>query len=142
MGQKPRKSQEALELENQFLRRTGVGANTTKVLTTLIKYGAYSTWVFVAGAAVHDLAGKVTLADFRAVLITEGGKTIWLPWLIAGGAIVIAAIGVGYGWLQRNLWGQKVEYLTERNRDLEKRLDPNRSSSRLTPQGNTPKEES
>lgn len=78
---------------------------------------------------VAALAGRRTDAKllFEAVFIQSGN---WLPWL-AGGS------GAGYGYAERRLRKKKTEQLQSRIQELETRIDPNRQSSELTPQGDT-----
>lgn len=104
------------------------------VLTTAMKWGAYSYIAYVASQALGQLAGEKTEATVSLTLqfLTKTGP----------GAVVIVSLGAGllgvaYGLLERRLRYQKVEHLQGRVRELELEFDPNRSSSLLTVQGRT-----
>ncbi len=54
-------------------------------------------------------------------------------------AWVVSLVAILFGLLQAKLRRRKTAYLQGRIRELEQRLDSNRSSSGLTPTGDTPK---
>jgi hypothetical protein len=103
------------------------------VVGNLIKYACWFGCVFVLGKAIEALAGKTTLADIGIGLFGELKIERVLSLSVTGGSIV-------YGMYERKLRHDKTEYLQGRIRDLEKKLDPARSSSRLSERG-TPRPE-
>ncbi len=89
--------------------------------------------------SIKELAGTTTAVHldsnshiFLHLLSKIGAERI-IYWSICLGAIL-------YGWLQRRLRYKKTENLQGRIKSLELQLDPNRTSSGLTPKGETPKE--
>jgi hypothetical protein len=75
-------------------------------------------------------AGKTTLADVAIRLAADLKIDKMFAYLFGGG-------GVAYGLLQRRLRRQTIARLTPRSRAREEELDPNRTSSGLTPRGTT-----
>jgi hypothetical protein len=99
-----------------------------RTLRTLIKVAGWVGAVYLAQGAIEAITGETTrlalelsiLADikFAATLTLAGATTTW--------AIV-----------ERVLRYRKVEQMSGRIKELETRLDPNRTSSGLTPKGKT-----
>jgi hypothetical protein len=50
--------------------------------------------------------------------------------------VVVGSFGA-YGWNERRLRRRDIERLTRHTEDLENRIDPKRTSSRLLPDGTT-----
>jgi len=104
------------------------------VVKTVCMYGwpVLCTYFLYRIAAV--LAGKTTLASFAmSVAIAVLGndkvmKTIYI--VLTGGSIA-------YGAGQRRLRRREIKRHTARPRELEKLIDPGRSSSGLTSEGTT-----
>jgi hypothetical protein len=100
----------------------------TKLLDTLVRFGAVVLIVYYVMRGVGQLAGKFTYADigidFIAKLIFSQG----LAWSLAG-------VGTVYGFRQRNLRREETKRMGERLRQYETQIDPRRSSSRLESQG-------
>ena len=88
--------------------------------------------VYRTGLTIQAFAGKTTDADVLISFITGGsGITITIS--------VTLNIGLAmWAFGERRLRGRLIRQSTERPRELERRLDPNRSSSGLTPDGRTP----
>jgi hypothetical protein len=84
--------------------------------------------------AVVVLAGKSTFADvgFRVLGDIKISDSI---------AYLFGAGGVVYGVGERQLRRRNIERLSKEKNDLERLLDPNRTSSRLTPRGTTRRED-
>jgi hypothetical protein len=80
---------------------------------------------------VQALAGKKTLADFGVKLLAEAKLSEIIPY-------VTAAMGWLFGVNAQRLRRNTTERLTNRIRELEQRIDPTRSTSGLTPRGQTP----
>lgn len=82
-------------------------------------------------------AGRSTVADIGVALIVRAyahlgsAKVAW----------PITVVSMVYAELQRRERQRKTEKLSKRNRELELRLDPMRTSSQLTPTGETREED-
>lgn len=96
-------------------------------------------WVFlILGVAhyvarsVEALAGEETYATFLVSYFASGGSGLTVTVSFSGtGAAVIWAL------TERWLRQRAIRRLTARTTELEQKLDPNRSSSGLTPEGKT-----
>lgn len=75
-------------------------------------------------------AGQTTSANVIVKLIADLRVAVVVPWALAAG-------GVAYGLRQKHLKEDAIERLTKRPQELEKLIDPNRTSSQLTPRGRT-----
>jgi hypothetical protein len=75
-------------------------------------------------------AGHETNANLAFSFVTKFGADRGLAYLFGAG-------GVGYGVYQRNVRHRNIGRLASRSNELEARLDKNRSSSRLLPDGRT-----
>lgn len=78
---------------------------------------------------VRELAGQETIVDVMVQYFSKGGNL--MPWGLAGGASV-------WAFAERKLRQHKTSKMSEHLNQLEKRLDPKRSSSGLTATGQTP----
>ncbi len=96
----------------------------------LIPWGSLVAIAYLISSAIHGLAGKQTLADIGLRLLADVRVTEWVAYILTGGSIA-------YGLRERKLRRDTIERLSERTQKLEQQLDPNRSSSRLTPRGTT-----
>jgi hypothetical protein len=96
------------------------------VVGVLIAYfGIYRT--------VHDLAGKQSLAGFTLRFFADVRPNEIIAWALA---LLGWVFGIEAQRLRRNV----TERLTFRIQELEQRLDPGRTTSGLTPRGQTPPE--
>ena len=86
--------------------------------------------LYYASEMVSSLAGRTTLTDIGVGVLVSVQPREWVAYFIAVMALIL-------GWRERRLRMQKVEHFGDRNRHLESQLDPNRSSSHLTPKGET-----
>lgn len=75
-------------------------------------------------------AGKYTFADIGISLLGDFRVSEALIYILGVGGII-------YGYGERRLRLKAIERLANRQIELEKRIDPGRSSSGLTPQGTT-----
>jgi hypothetical protein len=94
------------------------------------KWGFWAFLAYQARQAVAALAGKTTLANIAVALGAKVSVMLAVSW----------AASVGFGiWVffERRLRKGTIERLTLRNKDLELQLDRRRSSSELTPRGET-----
>lgn len=93
------------------------------------------TYIFLglfAYLSIDSLAGKTTWAQIAVLLFENRDTLAWAPWLIA---LVAAGWGIGCQYRMR----RTTESLQKRIVDLERVIDPNRTSSGLTTTGETPK---
>ena len=108
-----------------------------QLLSATIKYGALVWIAYFASESVGYLAGSQTEARFEATV------SVAVQYLRSGTGelvllcLVLAATGIAYGVVQKRLRRRAVSHLTSRVRELEMRLDPNRTSSELTLDGRT-----
>lgn len=86
--------------------------------------------VYFVSDAVKSLAGQQTGANIDVNFIAGFSVSETMAWVVGAG-------GVLYGQRERSLKGKAVKRLHERIEFLERKVDPNRSSSGLTPTGNT-----
>lgn len=126
-----RKTLAELRAENRMLRQSYWTQAATPVLTTAMwavavifvaRYGYLSVAALAGDLTVADIGFRV-LGDFRVSTIVS---------------MTVGAGGVLYGWLQRRLRKSTVERLASRNEDLERKIDPKRTTSGLTARGDTP----
>ena len=84
---------------------------------------------FVRGT-VMALAGRHTFADIGLRFAGDFRVSESIAYIFGIG-------GLGYGIRMKKLHGDNVQRTASRIAELESRLDPKRSSSRLTPRGET-----
>ena len=117
-------------VQNPSVRKFFFGVQSIGTLNNLIRYGA---WVLIARygyLSIEALAGETTSLNFLHVVTFEFLSRT-LPWWIL-------TIAFGYwAFRQTRLRKQKTEQLTARIKELETRIDPNRTSSGLLPSGDT-----
>jgi len=90
----------------------------------------YVSLAYISYLAIEALAGKTTIANIVLKYLTAEESDYGVPWILAG-ACTIWAI------LERRLRKRKTEALQGRIRELETRLDSNRTTSGLLPTGET-----
>lgn len=103
-------------------------------IRTLIKYGVLLGCVYIVRGMVHDLAGRYTFADIGIKFLGDFKISETFSYIFGGGGIL-------YGQRQRKLRKDKVQELSLKKEQLEKIIDTQRSSSRLTSRGNTSPED-
>lgn len=101
-------------------------------LRTGIKYGTFVAFAYFGWRSVASLAGQTSTANLRLAFnaAVDLGHEVWPAWLVA-------AVCTSWALLERQLRRRKTAYLTGRIQELEVRLDPQRESSFLPPDGNT-----
>ena len=127
-GRKP--TAERLQAENDFLRRGGIVQEIGKTVRFLLVAAATVGIVYLLGHSIEALAGKQTEANILVSLLGTLEVSVVLSWVVGGA-------GVAYGRAQNKLRKTTVERLHKRIHDLESAIDQNRSSSKLTPRGDT-----
>ena len=152
-NKKRKRTKAQLEAELAAIRRVR-GADALSAI-----FGQLFKWVGLVGIfywiykSIDSLAGKHTFADIgikvegdlqtstkeqAGQIVDNPFVTSWLPWAVAIGLILLLLlIAVGYGLRQRKLRRTTIERLQGRIKSLERNQDPNRTSSGLTPQGQT-----
>jgi hypothetical protein len=102
----------------------------TTVVLTAIRFGGVVLPFYFLYLTVAVLAGKSTSANIGIKMLTSLTMTETVGY-------GLGTAGVVYGLRERKLRRDKTEYLQERITKLERQLDPERSSSRLTTRGTT-----
>jgi hypothetical protein len=102
------------------------------VKETAIRYGSISLIALFAWLSIQDLAGKETFANIGIRFIADFKVSEGVAYIFGGG-------GVAYGLGERRLRRNRTATLTARITELEKEMDPDRTSSLLTPRGTTRK---
>lgn len=125
-----RKTRAQLEAELQLLQNSRWSDVVMQGLLSAIRWGGLGWIAWQAQVAISNLAGKTTLADIGVGFLADVQVSVVLSWVVGGA-------GIMYGRSQRKLRRDTVERLQARNQELEKLLDPNRSSSQLTARGET-----
>lgn len=96
----------------------------------VVKYGAFVIIVYFTYLSILSLAGKETSAIFVFQYLTsvKDGNISWK---------IVTALTTFWAFLERKLKKDSIKHFKEHIIELEKKLDPNRSSSNLTKEGNT-----
>lgn len=122
------KSKRELELDYRYKHhRLDIIGN---VVQTFIRVGGWVSVFYFVYEMVFKLAGKFTFADIGIRFLGDIRMSEALAYALATGA-------GGWALLERKLKGDTIERLSGQVEALEKRLDPGRTSSRLTPRGTT-----
>jgi hypothetical protein len=101
-----------------------------RTLRTTIR-GAYGiVWAYIAFLMIQSLAGQTT-----SVLVTILIEAFVNLRFVGVAAVVAALAGWGYG--ERQIRKRHTDRWHRRVRELEQIIDPNRSTSTLTPRGDT-----
>ncbi len=128
------KSRAELQAELRAVRQYRTVDVIGSVLRDVIRWGAVCLCGYWMYRSVAVLAGRVTLADIGIRVLGSLRVSEALAWILGVG-------GVGYGARQRRLRRDTVERLSSRIQILERAIDPKRTSSKLTPRGETPPED-
>ena len=125
-----KKSQKELEFQIRARRIDRIA----DVAGTAIRYGSVVACVASVAWALRSFAGQSTVADVGIKFIGNLSISEAMAYALAGGSVL-------YGVRQQKLKRDTIEKMGKRNQQLESKIDPNRSSSKLTPRGTTPKGE-
>lgn len=120
----------AKQLQHGTQRIVAVSGDLTRIITSAFKWGGISAIAYFAFKSVDSLSGKETWANIGMQLISDLKVNRWLCYLLAGGTSLWA---VG----ERRTRKRRVAQLSDRVIQLEKRIDPGRSSSMLPTTGDT-----
>lgn len=100
------------------------------ITKTIVQYSFLAFCVYYIYRSIAVLAGKATFASLGLSVLGNIQVSDGIYIVLTGGSII-------YGLGQRELRRRNIKRLTERPIEMEKRLDPNRSSSGLTTRGTT-----
>ncbi len=95
---------------------------------TVVRYTAFVAIAWIAKDMILGLAGRDTLVAVRLAILGDFKFAAALS--VTGPACIWA---IAERWLRH----RKVTYMQDRIKDLEAKIDPNRTSSRLTTAGKT-----
>jgi len=118
----------------EFQLKRQRGETLHAAVVRLCKWIPIAFICYVAYLSIAALAGKNTLAAFGIYLVADLKVNKFLS------HIVMAAFGIGgtaYGYAQKKLQQRNIERMSRVIQEFENKLDPNRSSSRLTIKGLT-----
>jgi hypothetical protein len=106
----------------------------TGIATTACKWAGLAMIFYCTYLSVAELSGKKTTADvlFKGVLDMKANE--YAAYIFGGGGVI-------YGLRERRLRRKTTERLSKRTASLEKRIDPNRTSSGLPSTGDTRRED-
>ena len=118
----------------EFQLKRQRGETLHAALVKLCKWIPITLICYFAYLSIAALAGKSTLAAIGIYLVADLKVNKFLS------HIVMAAFGISgtaYGYQQKKLQQRNIERMSKVIQNLENKLDPNRSSSRLTDKGLT-----
>lgn len=124
------KSKAQLEAELKMLRSSKTAEGWITIGQSTIRWTAIVFIVRYAYLAIEILSGKSTTADIGINFLANINISVALAWCAGLG-------GIAYGKHQSKLRKDTVERLQNRIQELELNSDPSRSSSNLTPRGET-----
>jgi hypothetical protein len=104
----------------------------SRLLQVLFKYATVCFCVWKLAPAMEAFAGKTTLANLGVSLAADLKANTIFSHLVMG---LVGLTGAGYGLRERAQKRKEIKRLGNRVVDLERFLDPNRTSSGLTTDG-------
>jgi len=134
---RPRKDSRTKEQLLGEIERLKAGSLIEQIgsgVRTFIRAGSVCFVAYMAKEAIVALAGQQTNARILVDFLASVSVNVAVAWGLAAG-------GVAYGYRERKLRKRAVHHLTGRKADLERKLDPGRSSSGLTKTGDTSPED-
>jgi len=117
------------------------GCNLFKYLVTV---GLLFSFLLFTYLSIDKISGKDTNAAIDLNLNADANIILSILNKIGIEKIIcwtIIIISLFYAWIQQRLRYKKTAYLQNRIEELEKQIDPHRTSSGLTNTGETPKED-
>jgi hypothetical protein len=106
----------------------------SRTFTQLVKWGGITSCFYFAYKAIASLSGNDTIANVAVTFVTDLKINQWLCYLIA-------TVCGGWAFGERRLRRKRTTALHRRNKELEKLINKNRTSSSLPPDGGTRKED-
>lgn len=129
-SRKKKKSKAELEAEIKYLRKEKSSHAWATILNDLFRWVGLCVIAYFGYLSIDKLAGESTTADI--------GLSLWANIELSDVfGCVFGVGGAGYGLRQRSLRKSTVERLHSRIRHLEVKQDSGRTSSGLTPRGDT-----
>ncbi|MFO1053922.1 MAG: hypothetical protein U1F36_17025 [Planctomycetota bacterium] len=125
-----KKTRQDLEAELRVLRAARTSDRVCTTISCCFKYSCFAYLGWCALESVRALAGRTTLSQFFVGILGN----IELGWTVS---LTVGLVGIIYGSKERALRRRVVVQLAAQKTDLEKRLDPGRTSSSLTIDGMT-----
>lgn len=118
-------------LPNQIqIARFGLWLDVLKTMRHLAKWAAVAVIAVCAWLSIGSLAGKTTMLGAVFEYTTGNKATVILPWLVTIVMLVWAL-------RERALRRRKTAQMQNHAREIETRLDPDRTGSGLLPDGRT-----
>ena len=115
-------------IEQQTKRQVAIVTTTGHVLCKIIPWAGLVGIAYFMFRSVDSLAGKETFADIAIKWFGSVKANQWAAWIFASLS--------GIGWYsERRLRRKKTEQMAQHISDLEKTIDPKRSSTTLTTTG-------
>ncbi len=124
------KTKKDLEIELKILKAQRFSESLAYILNNAFKWISLTSIPFFTYLSIKELAGNTTFANIAVNFLANWSVSITF-------SVATGVAGVVYGARQRKLRKDSVERLQDRIKYLEEFIDKNRSSSNLTPQGNT-----
>lgn len=109
-----------------------------RFLAQLPMWTAICIVVFFIHKDILALAGKETIAQFGFFLLADLRASKLFSHIVSW---AVGLVGTTYGIRERNLRRRSISRITAHGIEVEKKLDPGRSSSHLTTKGTTRKED-
>jgi hypothetical protein len=126
----PTKSKAELQAENRALRRGNIAISATSVINNLTRCGMVVLIARYMYLSTEVLAGRTTSASIVMTFLASVTVSKAL-------AYILGTSGIVYGVGERKLRQRTVKRLQSRITKLEAAKDPKRTSSKLTPKGET-----
>ena len=101
----------------------------SRFLNNLVRYGAFVAVAVFVYLSIKELAGKATLANIGIRLFSDIRITEAVAWAVAA--------FTGGGWFKSWRQVRKSTEIADQKARLERKIDPNRTSSDLTQYGGT-----
>jgi len=116
------------EIEESIIKFNSLTKLIAQILLAVIKWGGIVLVCRYGYLAIISLAGKTTIANILVSIITDLKMNQWF-------GLVFGSGGVSYGIVQKRLRKKEIKRLATRCDFLEKKIDPDKTSSGLTIQG-------
>ncbi len=124
----------ACEAQRDHMEKVQSSSTVGAVLTSLIRWGGIVGVAYFAYGVIAVLAGKETHANIGISVMTSLSESGTVKKFICT-VIVVGAIL--WGWWQQRLRRRNIRRMGDRKAELERRIDPKRKSSQLSPSGTT-----
>ena len=120
----------------EILLRNRTGEQRLRAFAHLVRWGGIVLIAYFTMGALEQFAGKTSFAHIYFAWLAEVKADLprWIAYCIGGA-------GAGYGLLERRLRKRKTKYLAKRAQKLEQMIDSTRSSSEISPTGETLEED-